>query len=126
MLITTLLTQQNNLKKMVKRNESKQKTDQGQASDLILSGQEIEAGMEEVVKFIEISRIINEKMLSTLEPVDSDHRHDMRALLLDFRQQFIEAIEFMKAKNEDVPSNVEEALKHINIVLGYKHWAGSV
>ena len=113
-------------KKMVKRNEPKQKTDQGQASDLILSGQEIEAGMEEVVKFIEISRIINEKMLSTLEPVDSDHRHDMRALLLDFRQQFIEAIEFMKAKNEDVPSNVEEALKHINIVLGYKHWAGSV
>lgn len=113
-------------KKMVKRNEPKQKTDQGQASDLILSGQEIEAGMEEVVKFIEISRIINEKMLSTLEPVDSDHRHDMRSLLLDFRQQFIEAIEFMKAKNEDVPSNVEEALKHINIVLGYKHWAGSV
>jgi hypothetical protein len=49
----------------------------------------------------------------------------MRLLLLDFRQQFIEAIEFMKAKNETVPPNVEDALKHINIVLGYKHWAGS-
>ena len=113
-------------KKMVKRHDPKQKTDQGQGSDIILSGQEIEAGMEEVVKFIEISRIINEKMLSTLEPADSDHRHDMRSLLLDFRQQFIEAIEFMKAKNETVPSNVEDALKHINIVLGYKHWAGSL
>ncbi|MCI0550967.1 MAG: hypothetical protein L0287_08425 [Anaerolineae bacterium] len=112
-------------KKMVRRHEPKQKTDQGQGSDIILSGQEIEAGMEEVVKFIEISRIINERMLSTLEPADSDHRHDMRLLLLDFRQQFIEAIEFMKAKNEAVPSNVEDALKHINIVLGYKHWAGS-
>ena len=112
-------------KKMTRRHEPKQKTDQGQGSDIILSGQEIEAGMEEVVKFIEISRIINEKMLSTLEPVDSDHRHDMRLLLLDFRQQFIEAIEFMKAKNEAVPPNVEDALKHINIVLGYKHWAGS-
>ena len=112
-------------KKMARRHEPKQKTDQGQGSDIILSGQEIEAGMEEVVKFIEISRIINEKMLSTLEPVDSDHRHDMRLLLLDFRQQFIEAIEFMKAKNETVPPNVEDALKHINIVLGYKHWAGS-
>jgi hypothetical protein len=112
-------------KKMARRHEPKQKNDQGQGSDIILSGQEIEAGMEEVVKFIEISRIINEKMLSTLEPADSDHRHDMRLLLLDFRQQFIEAIEFMRAKNETVPSNVEDALKHINIVLGYKHWAGS-
>jgi len=70
--------------------------------------------------------MLNERMLSTLEPTDSDHRHDMRTLLLDFRQQFIEAIEFMKAKNEAVPSNVEEALRHINIVLGYKHWAGSL
>lgn len=112
-------------KKMARRHEPKQKNDQGQGSDIILSGQEIDAGMEEVVKFIEISRMFNERMLSTLEPVDSDHRHDMRTLLLDFRQQFIEAIEFMKAKNEDVPSNVEDALKHINIVLGYKHWAGS-
>ena len=113
-------------KRMVRRHEPKQKTDVGQGSDIVLSGQEIEAGMEEVVKFIEISRMINERMLSTLEPADSDHRHDMRTLLLDFRQQFIEAIEFMKAKNEAVPSNVEEALRHINIVLGYKHWAGSL
>ena len=110
-------------KKPVKRPELKPKTDQG--SDIILSDQDVESGIEGMVKLFEISRFFNERMLSTLEPIDSDHRHDMRTLLLDFRQQFIEAIEFMKAKNESVPSNVEEALKHINIVLGYKHWAGS-
>jgi hypothetical protein len=112
-------------KKMLKKPEQKQRNDQDQDNDIVLSNQEIEAGMEEVVKFIEISRIINEKMLSRLEPVDSDHRHDMRLLLLDYRQQFLEAIEFMKAKKEAVPPNIEEALKHINNVLGYAHWAGS-
>jgi hypothetical protein len=55
----------------------------------------------------------------------SDHNNEMRALLLEYRKELLEAVQFMKAKNESVPPIIEEAIKYINLQMGFKHWAGS-
>jgi len=56
---------------------------------------------------------------------DSDQRDGMRALLLEYRKELLEAVQFMKAKDEIVPPVIEEAIKYINNQMGFKHWAGS-
>jgi len=56
---------------------------------------------------------------------DSDHRDGMRALLLEYRKELTEAVQFMNAKGEIVPAVIEEAIKYINAQMGFKHWAGS-
>ncbi|HKY54471.1 MAG TPA: hypothetical protein VJM08_09205 [Anaerolineales bacterium] len=81
-------------------------------------------GVDNMLKIIALSEIMKERSSSSAHAME--HRDAMRMLLLEYRKQFIEAIEFMKAKREAVPSSIEEAVKHINGVLGYKHWAGSL
>src|SRR5258706_10055060 len=54
-----------------------------------------------------------------------DNRDGKRALLLEYRKELLEAVQFMKAKNETVPPVIEEAIKYINAQMGFKHWAGS-
>jgi len=56
---------------------------------------------------------------------DADHRDGMRALLLEYRKELLEAVQFMKAKDETVPPIIEEAIKYINAQMGFRHWAGS-
>jgi hypothetical protein len=48
----------------------------------------------------------------------------MRKLLLEYRKQLLEAVQFMKAKNEAVPAVIEEAINYINNQMGLRHWAG--
>lgn len=103
-------------KEVFKPKELEEKVD-----DLMLDEDEAE-GVDNMLKIIALSEIMKER---TSSPHYPEHRDAMRMLLLEYRKQFIEAIEFMKAKKEAVPSNIEEAVKHINGVLGYKHWAGS-
>jgi hypothetical protein len=50
---------------------------------------------------------------------DKDHKKAMRALLLAYHQQLLEAAEFMRAKGEAVPPNIEEAIAHINNMFGH-------
>ena len=90
--------------------------------DLLLDEEESTEGLDNMLKIIALSEIMKERSSSH----SPEHRDAMRMLLLEYRKQFIEAIEFMKAKKEAVPSSIEEAVKHINSVLGYKHWAGSL
>jgi len=54
--------------------------------------------------------------------VDIDHAHDAQALLLEYRKQFQEAADFIKDKNEPVPQNIADAIRHIDNQIG--HWAG--
>ncbi|MEP7134189.1 MAG: hypothetical protein ABI904_04600 [Chloroflexota bacterium] len=56
---------------------------------------------------------------------DSEQRDEMRALLLEYRKTLMEAVQFMKAKDESVPPIIEEAIKYIDAQMGFKHWAGS-
>ena len=56
---------------------------------------------------------------------DLDHDGAMKMLLLEYRKQLLEAVEFMKARNETVPPKIEEAIRHINQQSGWAHWAGT-
>jgi hypothetical protein len=46
-------------------------------------------------------------------------RNALRALLLAYHQQLLEAAEFMRGRGEAVPPNIEEAIAHINNMFGH-------
>jgi hypothetical protein len=46
-----------------------------------------------------------------------EQKKAMRQLLQAYQQQLLEAAEFMRAKGEAVPLNIEEAIAHINSIL---------
>ncbi|HSL46703.1 MAG TPA: hypothetical protein VK897_24925 [Anaerolineales bacterium] len=50
---------------------------------------------------------------------EKEHKRAMRSLLLAYHQQLIEAAEFMRAKGEAVPPNIEDAIAHINNMFGH-------
>jgi hypothetical protein len=52
-----------------------------------------------------------------------DHNNEMRALLLEYRNQFMETIEFMRAKKEAVPPKLIEAVVYIEKQMGIR-WLG--
>jgi hypothetical protein len=110
-------------KKSPKRPELKPPTAPEPASDKILSPED----MESIQDFGYVGGLI--KMLSesagsgsAYEFSDADYISAIKTLLLEYRKQLIEAAEFMKAKNEAVPQNIEEAIKHIDNQM--VHWAG--
>jgi hypothetical protein len=55
---------------------------------------------------------------------DLDHESAMRLLLMEYRKQLIEAVEFMKSRNETVPPKIEEAIRLIDDQSGWQHWVG--
>jgi hypothetical protein len=50
---------------------------------------------------------------------EKDPKKLMRLLLLAYHQQLLEAAEFMRARGEAVPPNIEEAIAHINNMFGH-------
>jgi hypothetical protein len=50
---------------------------------------------------------------------EKETKKAMRALLLSYQQQLLEAAEFMRARGEAVPLNIEEAIAHINNMFGH-------
>ena len=56
------------------------------------------------------------------EPINIDHARDAQGLLLEYRKQFQKAVDFIRAKNETVPQNILDAIRHIDNQIG--HWAG--
>lgn len=50
---------------------------------------------------------------------EKESKKTMRSLLLAYQQQLLEAAEFMHAKGEAVPPNIEEAIAHINNMFGH-------
>lgn len=50
---------------------------------------------------------------------EKEAKNAMRLLLLAYHQQLLEAAEFMRAKGEAVPPNIEEAIAHINNMFGH-------
>ena len=78
----------------------------------------------------DFTRRINERINTAAEQKfkdsekDTDLRGGMRKLLLEYRKQLLEAIQFMKAKNEPISPVIEEAIAYINNQMGLRHWAG--
>ena len=81
-----------------------------------LSKLEKDAIMQKMVTLIQEVPIVAYNKVTTEE---KETKKAMRALLLAYHQQLLEAIEFMRAKGEAVPPNIEEAISHINNMFGH-------
>lgn len=98
--------------------------------ELVFSDQEMLDMLSGNYALTDLTRRVNERINEAAEQRfkefgrDSDLRGTMRKLLLEYRKQLLEAVQFMKAKNEPVPAVIEEAIGYINNQMGLKHWAG--
>jgi len=110
-------------KKSSKKSEPKLPTVQASDKDKILSQEEIEESVQEIALVNLVKAISdNAAMASTYELSDAENLAAMRTILQEYRKQLLEAVEFMKAKNEAVPQKIEDAIKHIDNQT--VHWAG--
>ena len=110
---------------------SKQKNWEGD-DDHYISSDEIMELFSGPLEVDQLTRRFNDKIeevaenLTTRSPQqDSEHRTNMRQLLMDYRNQLGEAVQFMKAKDEPVPPSIIEAINYINNQMGFRHWAGN-
>lgn len=55
---------------------------------------------------------------------EADHKYELRTLLIAYRNQFIETQDLIKAKNEPVPKNLQDAIDIIGRQIN-AHWVGS-
>lgn len=81
-----------------------------------------EAAADDALLF-NLFNAFNRNRRSSSEYYDLDHETAMKLMVLEYRKQLIEAVEFMKARNETVSPKIEEAIKHLDDQLGY-HWIG--
>lgn len=81
----------------------------------VLGRLETEAILEKTIALIQDVPIAAHVQATTEE----DSRNAVRSLLLAYHQQLLEAAEFMRAKGEAVPPNIEEAIAHINNMFGH-------
>jgi hypothetical protein len=109
-------------KKSGKKPEPKQPIAPEPAQDKKLSEEELEESMQDL-GYVNLFKLFGENTGSAYEFSESDYNTAIRTLLLEYRKQLTEAVEFMKAKNEAIPLNIEEAIKHILNQMG--HWAGT-
>jgi hypothetical protein len=107
-------------KKSAKKSEQKLSSLQASAKDKILSEEE----REEIAVANFVVKAISDTTASpsTYELSDADTQAAMRTILQEYRKQLLEAVEFMKVKNEAVPQKIEDAIKHIDNQT--VHWAG--
>lgn len=77
---------------------------------------ETEAILHKTITLIQDGPIASH-LQTTME--DKDPKKAMRTLLLAYHQQLLESAEFMRAKGEAVPPNIEEAIAHINNMFGH-------
>lgn len=82
----------------------------------VLSKLETEAILEKTIALIQDVPIAAH-MKATSE--EKEAKKAMRLLLLAYHQQLLEAAEFMRAKGEAVPPNIEDAIAHINNMFGH-------
>ena len=81
----------------------------------VLSKLETEAILQKTIALIQDVPIAAH--LNAVE--EQDPRNALKALLLAYHQQLMEAAEFMRAKGEAVPPNIEEAIAHIKNMFGH-------
>jgi hypothetical protein len=85
-------------------------------SQEVLEKLEHDAILQKTIALVQDVPIAAYQRASTEE---EEARNVIRSLLLAYNQQFIEAVEFMRAKGESVPPNIEDAIAHINNMFGH-------
>ncbi|HET9587837.1 MAG TPA: hypothetical protein VFO91_03515 [Anaerolineales bacterium] len=101
-----------------------------------LSQENLYRGSEDVLNRLEEEAII-QKMVILIQDVpmaayqsvtdeEREHNNAMRSLLLAYRQQLIEAVDFMNEKGETVSPSILKAIDIISKVMGFTdwHWVG--
>jgi len=123
------MKRQFNKKSFSRRPDHKPK--EREADDLIFNDDDMLELLSENLMLTELTKRFNDQISKVAEQKskdsekDSDLRDGMRSLLLEYRNQLLEAVQFMKAKDEAVPPVIEEAVRYINKQMGFTHWAGS-
>jgi len=110
-------------RKSSRKSEPKPPTVQTSAKDKILSEEELGENAQDMV-LMNLAKAISDTTASasTYDLSDADNLAAMRTILQEYRKQLLEAVEFMKVKNEAVPQKIEDAIKHIDNQT--VHWAG--
>ena len=121
-----------NKKQQTRRQEHRPKQkDRDAEEDLLFSEEELLEMFQGPLMIDDLTKRFNEKIEAASEKKlkgaekESDHRVEMRHLLMEYRNQLSEAAQFMKAKGETVPPIIVEAINYINNQMGFRHWAGS-
>lgn len=82
--------------------------------------------MDDMLSSLMLLSAMQGKKSSSYDYTDISHEDAMKLLLLEYRKQLIEAVDFMKARNETVPPKIDEAIRHIDEQGGWTqvHWVG--
>jgi hypothetical protein len=84
-------------------------------SSEVLSKLETEAILQKTIALIQ-----DVPIAAHLNAVEAEEpKNALKSLLLAYHQQLMEAAEFMRAKGEAVPPNIEEAIAHIKNMFGH-------
>jgi hypothetical protein len=82
----------------------------------VLGKLETEAILQKTIALIQDVPILAHQRIVDEE---KEPKKALRALLLTYHQQLLEAAEFMRAKGEAVPPHIEDAIAHINNMFGH-------
>ena len=81
--------------------------------------------LQEEAKIQQTLRLIQKIPLARFsDDPKENHRDTMHGLLLGYREQLIEIIELLVKSRRSVPPSLRKAIKHIETILGIKHWVG--
>jgi len=84
--------------------------------------------LDELRKEIQIQQILklvqNIPLSRFKECSGKEHQEIIQALLIAYREQLIDTIVLLSKKDRLVPTSIHSAIKHIERVLGIKHWVG--
>jgi hypothetical protein len=89
-------------------------------SSKTLKGLDKEAQIQQTLRLVQ-----NVPLARFKQSMGSEHNDIIRDLLIAYREQLIEAIEMLVKNNKEEPAIVRAAIKHIEVVLGIKHWVGA-
>lgn len=78
-----------------------------------------EAQLQQILRLIK-----NVPLARFQQNMGKEHKSAVRDLLIGYREQLIETIVLLKKSNKEAPPAIFEAKKHIEEVLGIKHWVG--
>lgn len=83
-------------------------------------------GLKQEAKLQQVLRLIQKIPLERFQQNrGNNHRDALRDMLLGYREQLIEIIELLKKSRKPIPPSLPAAIKHIEVVLGLKHWVGA-
>ena len=89
------------------------------SSEAEIKGLQLEAQLQQTLRLIQSTPLARFQ-----QNVGRAHKDIIQDLLIAYREQLIETIELLIKSNRSVPKAVRAGIKHIEDVLGIKHWVG--